>query len=73
MKSYPMRARARKPFRLPENQPDLFEWPASRPSPEIESAPRVVRKVATCFRLPFHHARLVAELAGFRMEVGNNG
>ena len=49
MKSYPMRARARKPFRLPENQLDLFEWLALRPSPEIESAPRVVRKVATFF------------------------
>ena len=73
MQAYRMRARARKPFRLPESQPDLFEWMASRIVIDPPALPRAARKVALRFGLSPAHARLVSELAGFKMEAGHHG
>jgi hypothetical protein len=66
-----MRPRRRKPFRLGQSQPELFEWAANRIAldPPAPPAPRAVRHVARCLRLSPHIARTIAELAGFNLEA----
>lgn len=67
-----MRPRRRKPFRLVESQPDLFEWAnamASRNSATL--LPRAVRIIARRHNLSPTIARLVAEQAGFFMGTEN--
>jgi len=55
--------------KIPE-QPDLFSWfPAPGTEASATAAPRAVRKLSERFRLSTDHARAVARLAGFQMEV----
>ena len=70
MPTYKMRHQRRKPFRLADGQQGLFEWAASRVALDPPASPsRAVRHVARRLRLSPHHARTVAELAGFNLEA----
>jgi hypothetical protein len=70
MPTYKMRHQRRKPFRLADSQQGLFEWAASRVALDPPVSPScAVRHVARRLRLSPHHARTVAELAGFNLEA----
>jgi len=51
----------------------LFRWANSRPaaSPTIDDLPRAAKRLAQRFRLLPTHARIIAELAGFSLEIKN--
>ncbi len=71
MKKYHRRHTCRKPaIGLPETQ-DLFGWAANRIAvdPPVAHLERAVRHVARRHHLSPHHARTVAELAGFSLEA----
>jgi hypothetical protein len=71
MPIYKMRRQRRKPFRLADSQQGLFEWAASRVAHDPPAPPssRAARHVARRHHLSPHHARTVAELAGFNLEA----
>ena len=72
MARYTMCPQRRKPFRLAEKQPDLFDWAnAIAAENSATPLPRVVRIISHRFALSPSIARLVAEHAGFRMEANH--
>jgi hypothetical protein len=55
---------------MPVSSLPLFEWAKSRFALDPPASPsRAVRHVARRLRLSPHHARTVAELAGFNLEA----
>lgn len=49
----------------------LFAWADERAALECLPMPRAARIIARRFALSPHHARAIAEAAGFRMEAAN--
>ncbi len=73
MRAYLKRPREGKPFRLPQFQPDLFEWDLSTQCTDGAALPHPARVIARRFGLAPLRARLVAELAGFNLESNQHG
>lgn len=69
MKAYPNRPPGRKGYRLAKWQPDLFAWADTQSAPECCPLPRAARIIAQRFALSPSIARLIAEHAGFILEV----
>ena len=68
MKTYTMRPLGRNRRSFAERQPDLFVWAQERAEADPVALPRAALHLARRFALSPHHARAVAELAGFTME-----
>jgi hypothetical protein len=69
MSDYHSRRRRRKSAIGWPDGPDLFEWATSRIALDLPASPsRAVRHLARRHGLSPHHARTVAELAGFNLE-----
>jgi hypothetical protein len=64
MTEYSMRPQRRKPFRLAENQPDLFAWAETRLAREaLPTETLAIRTIARRYGVPVHLARVIAEAA----------
>lgn len=69
MFGYTMRPQKRKRYRLAQCQPDLFVWADEQAALMATHDCRAARMIARRFALSPSHARLIAEQAGFAMEV----
>jgi hypothetical protein len=71
MKRYHPRGTCRKSAEALPDGPDLFAWAADRIALDSPAPPssRAVRHVARRHHISPHHARTVAELAGFNLEA----
>lgn len=63
MTRYTMRPHRRKPFRLADNQLDLFDWQALPVAPDLLPETHAERALMHRLRMPLHMARVIAENA----------